>query len=91
MRHAAEDTQLYQVITIDGDTLRYEARTAVGVRYDAFELRKRSGQPNQLVEFPDKAPERRRPNAPEAGASSGAGADHARSSAGEGGSPPASR
>lgn len=91
MRRAAEDTQLYQIITIDGDALRYETRTAVGDRYDAFELRKRSGQPNQLVELPAKTPERRRPNAPEAGANGGAAAGRARSSAGEGGSPPASR
>ena len=35
---AAEDTQLYQIISIDGDTLRYEARTATGELYDAFRL-----------------------------------------------------
>ena len=43
MRRSAEDTQLYQIITVDGDTLRYEARTAVGDLYDAFDLRKRPG------------------------------------------------
>lgn len=50
MRRKAEDTQLYQVITIDGDTLRYEARTAVGTLYDAFDLVKRAGQANELIE-----------------------------------------
>ena len=38
MRRAAENTQLYQIISIDGDTLRYEARTATGELYDAFRL-----------------------------------------------------
>ncbi len=38
MAPTAEDTQLFQVIRIDGDTLRYESRTATGRLYDAFEL-----------------------------------------------------
>ncbi len=46
----ADDTQLYQVITVNGDELRYEARTAVGRLYDAFALKKRAGQPNELHE-----------------------------------------
>jgi len=29
-KRVAEDTQLYQIITIDGDELRYVARTAIG-------------------------------------------------------------
>lgn len=49
-RRVAEDTQLYQIISIDGDTLRYEARTAVGELYDTFTLRKRPGLPNALIE-----------------------------------------
>jgi hypothetical protein len=36
----AENTQFFQVIEIDGDTLRYEARTALGRRYDDFVMRK---------------------------------------------------
>ena len=64
---SAEDTQLYQVISIDGDRLRYEARTAVGDLYDAFDLRKRPGRPNELIEKIPDTPERRRPApAPEA-------------------------
>jgi 3',5'-cyclic AMP phosphodiesterase CpdA len=55
----AEDTQLYQVITVDGDELRYEARTATGKLYDTFTLRKRPGQPNALLEA--LPPENRRP------------------------------
>lgn len=46
----AEDTQLFQVITVDGGELRYEARTATGRLYDAFTLRKRPGAANELIE-----------------------------------------
>jgi hypothetical protein len=60
---AAENTQLYQVISIDGDRLRYEARTAVGDLYDAFELVKDEGRPNQLIDrVPADVPERRHAN-----------------------------
>lgn len=44
----AEQTQLYQIIRIDGNRLLYEAKTATGQLYDSFALRKRRGQPNQL-------------------------------------------
>ncbi|MEY4006013.1 MAG: hypothetical protein RLZZ221_2109 [Verrucomicrobiota bacterium] len=57
----AEDTQLYQIITVDGDELRYEARTATNRLYDAFTLRKRAGRANELVEA--LPPENRRPPA----------------------------
>lgn len=50
MKRTAENTQLYQIIRVDGDTLRYEARTAVGDLFDAFLLRKRPGEINELVE-----------------------------------------
>ncbi len=58
---SAEDTQLYQVIDVGLDELRYQARTATGRLYDAFVLRKNPGQPNQLVET--LPPSRRRPAA----------------------------
>lgn len=45
-----EDLQLYQVITVDGDQLRYTARTPANRLYDAFTLEKRAGFPNRLVE-----------------------------------------
>ncbi len=61
MRRAAEDAQLYQIITIDGPTLRYEARTAQGDLYDAFELQKQAELPNLLVEHVPGTPELRRP------------------------------
>jgi hypothetical protein len=50
----AADTQLYQIITIEGNELRYEARTAVGDLYDAFSLTKRAGAPN---DFKERAPQ----------------------------------
>ena len=36
----AENTQFYQVITIEGDELTYEARTATGKLYDDFVMKK---------------------------------------------------
>lgn len=57
----AEDTQLYQVIHIDGNQLRYEAHTATGRLYDAFTLDKQPDQPNKLTEQVPQAPENVRP------------------------------
>jgi acid phosphatase type 7 len=47
---AAGNTQLFQVITIDGDELRYVSRTATGRVHDSFVLRKRDGRINELQE-----------------------------------------
>lgn len=58
MRRAAANTQLYQIVSIDGMELRYEARTAVGELYDAFLLRKRDGEPNELIDQIPDLPER---------------------------------
>lgn len=61
MERAAEDTQLYQILHVQGDTLKYEARTATGDLYDAFDLKKRPGSVNRLVErVPRNVPERLR-------------------------------
>jgi len=72
MVRMGEDTQLYQVIKIDGMKLVYEARTAVGVLYDTFELHKEWSEPlgakdpsanrlpNRIVEGAPVLPERRR-------------------------------
>ena len=57
----AEDTQLYQIITVDGDELRYDAKSATGELYDAFTLKKRDGEPNELIERIPNTPERLRP------------------------------
>lgn len=61
MERSAEDTQLYQIINIDGDKLNYQARTARGILYDSFELQKRSGKPNRLMNRIPHTPENRRP------------------------------
>jgi len=58
MRRGAQDTQLYQIIKIDGDTLRYEARSADGKLYDAFRLKKQPGKANELIEEVPDVPER---------------------------------
>lgn len=42
--------QLYQVVGIDGDTLRYQAFRATGELYDAFTLKKRSDGSAELIE-----------------------------------------
>ena len=50
MRPVAEDTQLFQVLRFDGSRLRYEARTATGRLYDAFDLVDGGAAGKQLVE-----------------------------------------
>jgi hypothetical protein len=57
-RRTAEGTQLFQIVTVHGDILRLEARTALGELYDAFELNKRPGQANELIEKGPGTPER---------------------------------
>ena len=61
----AHNTQLYQVITVDGDELRYQAKTATGELYDAFTLKKRPGEVNQLIEQVPATPEVIEPTAKE--------------------------
>lgn len=58
MMRQAGNTQLYQIIHIDGDKLRYEARTAVGELYDAFTLVKQDGDINAIHEQVPDTPER---------------------------------
>jgi 3',5'-cyclic AMP phosphodiesterase CpdA len=50
MKPVAEDTQLFQVLRFDGDRMRYEARTATGRLYDAFELLDDGNGAKRLVE-----------------------------------------
>jgi hypothetical protein len=47
----AENTQLFQVITVEGDKLKYESFTAIGELYDAFELVKGENGINQFIEL----------------------------------------
>lgn len=58
----AERTQLFQVLDVEESSLRYRAYTAAGRLYDAFELRKRPGRLNHVVnQIPANAPERLAP------------------------------
>ncbi|NQZ90045.1 MAG: metallophosphoesterase family protein [Colwellia sp.] len=51
----AENTQLVQVLTVDGDTLQYKSYTATGELYDAFDLVKNEKGPNTLVDRQSEA------------------------------------
>jgi 3',5'-cyclic AMP phosphodiesterase CpdA len=60
MQRGAENTQLYQVIHVDQDTMEYRSYTVTGELYDAFDLVKQdNGLPNELVERPTTVPEER--------------------------------
>ena len=50
-----ENTQLVQVVTVDGDTLSYESYTATGELYDAFDLVKNEEWPNTVIDRKDEA------------------------------------
>ena len=62
MTRGGENTQLYQIISVSGDTLHYRAMTAVGELYDAFDLVKQMGKPNKLIDRAPQSPERRSKN-----------------------------
>ncbi|EAZ80527.1 purple acid phosphatase family protein [Algoriphagus machipongonensis] len=55
MDRAASNTQLYQLITIEGNRLSYGAYTAKGDLYDAFDLIKEKGKSKQFIDRADKA------------------------------------
>ena len=58
---AAENTQLFQVITVNGPVLSYESYTATGELYDAFNLEKSAdGAPNRFIERKHEAISERR-------------------------------
>ncbi len=48
---AAENTQLFQEISIDNDSLYFRSYTATRDLYDAFKLVKEEGKPNQIIEI----------------------------------------
>ncbi|GAB3257708.1 metallophosphoesterase family protein [Larkinella harenae] len=59
MDRAASNTQLYQIVSIDGSRLSYQAFTVTGDLYDSFELSKNSKGQNQLTDrSPALKPER---------------------------------
>jgi hypothetical protein len=45
----AENTQLYQIVRVSENELRYESRTVTGVLYDAFTLLKNAGGEKRLL------------------------------------------
>jgi hypothetical protein len=51
MNPVGEDTQLVQVLRVDPQHLRYEARTVTGRLYDAFELRRDAAGGKQRTEL----------------------------------------
>lgn len=46
----AENTQLFQVIIVEGNRLKFESNTAIGDLYDAFELVKGDNSNNQFID-----------------------------------------
>lgn len=59
----AENTQLFQVINVSGDSLTFESFTATGELYDKFMLLKQAdGQPNKFIDFNHQAITERRHN-----------------------------
>ena len=46
---AGEDKQLFQVISIDGNTLSYKSYTAIGDLFDSFDLIKNENGINSLI------------------------------------------
>ncbi|MFD2160869.1 fibronectin type III domain-containing protein [Paradesertivirga mongoliensis] len=50
LERKAENTQLFQVVKIDGDQLSFEAYTVTGELYDAFDLKKSGNGPNKFTE-----------------------------------------
>ena len=57
LENAASNTQLYQIIEVDGDVLSFKAYTTTGELYDAFELVKSSQGINQFIDLsPENEP-----------------------------------
>lgn len=56
LERAASNTQLFQIISVNGNTLSYKAYTASGELYDGFDLEKQTDRTNKFV---DKAPQDR--------------------------------
>lgn len=54
MDRSTADMQLYQLITIKKNKLQYASFTADGACFDAFELNKKTGRANKLVEIDPK-------------------------------------
>lgn len=53
MVRRGEFTQLFQIITVSQDTIKYGAYTPIGTLYDAFELVKKNGEKQLINKVPD--------------------------------------
>ena len=64
MQRGGENTQLYQVVRVGADTIKFRAYTATGKPYDAFDLvRPGDGGPSRMIERPPaNRPERTHEN-----------------------------
>jgi hypothetical protein len=60
---AAENTELYQLVDVEADRIRFRAYTATGGLYDAFDLVRGADGRNRLVEGDGLIAERRRAGA----------------------------
>lgn len=56
MDRLGDHMQMYSLITIDGNTLKFDAYTATGKRYDGFDLvKQKNGKPNKVINrIPDR-------------------------------------
>ena len=52
MVRRGEYTQLFQIITVSEDTIKYEAYTPIGSLYDAFDLIKKKGKKKLINRVP---------------------------------------
>jgi len=50
MDRLAEDTQLFQLITFEADSIEYRAITANGILYDAFDMVRQEDGSNEVIE-----------------------------------------
>lgn len=62
MVRRGEYTQLFQIITVEKNTLKYEAYTPIGTLYDAFDLIKKENGKKQLINKVPKTPARLKEN-----------------------------
>ncbi|PTM59885.1 purple acid phosphatase family protein [Desmospora activa] len=51
VRKSVKNTQLYQLIRVDGNVIRYEARTATGSLFDGFELKKSANGEKEIKDL----------------------------------------
>ncbi len=52
MERGAENTQLYQVVRVGRDTMKYRSYTATSTPYDAFDLVRQEDGPSTMIERP---------------------------------------